>query len=656
MLRDNNGIDISSNETAAFAPKKVTISLKIAKKSSNGRVRVSSSYYKVLQVDPVVEFHKQKSWNQIYTLKMANVVSIQITLSKYCSLNTSSGTKMYKFEPLCNDNEAKFIETLPLLMNIQHALLPIIEFKYMESLVYNSLLSLIRSSCSLSLSLNFITYIYDMKLDTRLKDNSMESLLELFQAIYNENSSIISLIECSYCNIDQIQTDVTFDKKSSSSISITEEGLLLTYNPNTIEDGFINQYGLLSCIMNKGVWIWELTIDDEEYDDETTCIGVSLRDIKNTDYNTSSDMWLIRCCNGEIFHNGRSDLSTTAIHSNDKCCFTFDVDAQTVSLSINGVNHGVVFQEVSQSVSPIVYFYGDYEVKSRIISVKSRAEGINSEEFNALDLIKLRDCTETMESILNSNQPMTSLLLQKLSILSRARSFEIERRVIKEKITASSIEYPFCIELSANIIQLLNQLLIKVNITNNEQSNDMILSILEIVNAQFICLNQSNIDLSHIGFKNTKSNEDSSIIFTDSYSSLIIENAMETLISLRKSTNLDIRIATSTTFGQGLALFLPNIFEKIKLTLSIITETIDKGICSIDASSFILLEMLLRKLSNCEDILLFIELYKNNEKSRVIIQNLISKLLTLVSEYTISKLDLSQNGKTNYLLYLFIYI
>lgn len=62
MLRDNNGVDIAANQTAGFAPKKLTISVKIAKKSSNGKVRVSSCYYKVLQIDPVAEFHKQKTW------------------------------------------------------------------------------------------------------------------------------------------------------------------------------------------------------------------------------------------------------------------------------------------------------------------------------------------------------------------------------------------------------------------------------------------------------------------------------------------------------------------------------------------------------------------------------------------------------------------
>jgi hypothetical protein len=54
-----------------------------------------------------------------------------------------------------------------------------------------------------------------------------------------------------------------------------------------------NSYSLLHNSLSSGVWQWEIAIERESADDETTCLGVALWPISWANYESSHEMWLV---------------------------------------------------------------------------------------------------------------------------------------------------------------------------------------------------------------------------------------------------------------------------------------------------------------------------------------------------------------------------
>ena len=164
-----------STVTHNSAPKKFYIYVK--------KSRDSSDFSRVLTVDPELEYGKQNSWTQTYYVNAPDVSAVQIIISKHAASNPTSTVKMYNFEVLTEDLGSDSVRTLQMLKTVQTSLMPLLAYSYLEKRVYDTLLSLIRVSGSLSVAISFVHFIRMKNLDSRLKSTAAEALQLLFDSM-----------------------------------------------------------------------------------------------------------------------------------------------------------------------------------------------------------------------------------------------------------------------------------------------------------------------------------------------------------------------------------------------------------------------------------------------------------------------------------------
>ncbi|CAM9156078.1 unnamed protein product, partial [Choristocarpus tenellus] len=128
--------------------------------------------------------------------------------------------------------------------------------------------------------------------------------------------------------------NAAFDKgMSSHCVDISEGGMVATSGDNG------HSHSLVSQCLNHGVWSWMIALDREDHCDETTCIGVAVHPVTNSNYENSHQMWMVRCYNGETYCcGGVQNLSTCKIHPLDRVVFTLDSKTHTLYLEVNEVN------------------------------------------------------------------------------------------------------------------------------------------------------------------------------------------------------------------------------------------------------------------------------------------------------------------------------
>jgi hypothetical protein len=627
---------VNQPQSAGFAPKRVT--LKICESTAD------TTYTKVLVIDPVAEWKRQGTWNQVYQVNRTNVAAIQVFCVKYCQFNASATIKMYDFEVLMDDKEAKWVNTADLLVSLQVSLLPILDFDAMWSIVLDSLLSLIRSTGSLSLTLRLIKYLYEHEkaLDMKVKSHGRtgEQISRLLKAYQVENNRVIESISSSHSGISKVRKDVVFDVVTKTAgVTLSGDNMVATTQAPTAS----TQYCLFNTCMEKGLWEWELVITRDML--QATCLGVAKLLITNNKYESSSDMWVVRCVDGELFHGGRSkNDAITAIHVDDVCRFSYDSDALTLSISVNGVDQGVIFEQVPNCVAPFALFYGNDHVVN-IVSVSYR-DSTKRELPPDFDKLASSYPAIDVDAMLSGSGPtVVETLLQHVAALAATRMYQIECALTdtgvapEDSLSLQSLEYPYCIELSIGTVQLLTSLL-QLFTHDMKRNRVMITCCLQLLDAHFIVLNHTNLDLADVGFK--YKSDDGKIVF-DADCAHVVRESVQVLQALRQSSDeVEVRVAACKAFARGSSLFLPNGYDKIDLCLSIINESLDRnsglGKGQLDEATSVLLEMLVHTLSQYEQIIKLIEIFKDLESSRHTIQSLLTYLLSLIAGHTIEKL------------------
>ncbi|CAM9104396.1 unnamed protein product [Discosporangium mesarthrocarpum] len=153
---------------------------------------------------------------------------------------------------------------------------------------------------------------------------------------------------------ERLVPDACFDKKkSSATVEIGTGGMVATSVAS------YNCHALLHQCLQHGVWTWVMGLECERHHNEMTCLGVAVHPVTNSLYQTSREMWMVRCFSGETYCMGTCQSTTTCkIHPGDCVRFTLDCDAGTLALEVNGVDQGVVFNNVPAHVHPAVNFYG----------------------------------------------------------------------------------------------------------------------------------------------------------------------------------------------------------------------------------------------------------------------------------------------------------
>eukprot|EP01041_Mallomonas_annulata_P000974 gene974-1892_t len=642
-------------------PKIVTILTKNTKKNSKFEQIASfdSDTYRK-KTPPVTN-------STTYNVFASDVTAVQLIL---CNPSDSpQHIKVYNIEIFTIDKDAKWVDTVAILQDMQVALFPLTTIDEIKTDIFRALVSIGRISGSLGLVLSLVKFIHENHIEIDFKTHASESILNLLKAIHNEDLQVREEIQNSSINTEQILNDVVFDERAKSEdIEITEGGMMIGSN---LIGG--NAYGLLTCQMEAGVWEWEMTLVQDDHGDETTCLGLGKRPVENCNYTTSTDLWMIRCYSGEPYHGGKlSDTSRRVarpqIHPNDICKFTFDVEEQMVSLAVNDVDHGIVFEHVPKGVSPAVIFYGANKTV-RLLAVKRKGGG---QPTLPQDLIPPGDIP-TLSDVESSTASPTADILNKIANLAHTRSISLEyySKSNSSKLTSSSssssstlrtLEYPYCIQVNSIILsQLIDLLKLFTNkkplqspslspstttslLDHNSSSfssNKETLAILQILDAQFTCLTLSDIDPIHVGFSCVPGSAPAPDTLLSVLASILKSLMNNTTITAdNDDTGSDdsndlssaVSIAAARVFARGIPIFLSNTCERVELALILVSETMNSTSTSTSiskaASKSILFKMLMKQLSRCEEVLKILSLYKVEVQWRSHIFALVCKLLS----------------------------
>lgn len=663
------------------APKKLTIRLTY-KVSANEK----ETYEKEFIFEPETEHVRQNSWSHIYLLNVSNVISVKLLFLKY-SMSNQSSIRMYNFEVLKMNNESVWNDVLESMTSIQLQLFPLINVPAISDSVIVTILSIIRTSGSLGLLLQFIKFCKIQKISSCLIRKQSKSILDYVVAL---NSHIAKQKQRTLFGtndtIEEVIQDAIFDDSSIHNAQCEEEGKVVV----SLSAG--ESYALGSVQMMDGIWIWEIALLADSLSDESACLGVGKNPISDTNYESSPDMWTIRCYSGETFHTckltGRNVFPN--IHEGDVCRFTFEVEKMTVSLCVNEVDRGVIFSNVPPGISPLAYFYSGKNKKIKLLSMKHVIKQ-PSDGLKVVDL-SLAGSLSTISDIESSDESISSLLLNRVAALCDARIAYFEYREREKRAKFTKLEYSYCIEASVEVLRLILDLLMYYkdlyskflndvschchddksrdtetsdngltkstnSLMDNEDitsiSNDII-SLLSILKAQFYVIKNSNVDLQELGFPYTLSKDTKNINFLPSNGLTVVQSTKDVLLYfMRSNSNGEIKSLAISSFALGSLLFLPNMEDKLLVfgeTLSHIDQ-LKINVENVSTAEVLLLNLMLKDLSSCSSALQIISLYLNTNGIDVMWNDKIcSKLysiLAYIESYTILTSDSEEKRKIN---------
>jgi hypothetical protein len=151
--------------------------------------------------------------------------------------------------------------------------------------------------------------------------------------------------------------NVAFDEEelSRGEVTLSEWGMLARCGSSSHAHVYAN------CGFSEGKWAWEFHIAEDIPSDESVCIGAGCKPVSSSSYNSSANLWMYRCYNGNCYRQGTQvpGGSKEQIHPGDVVRVTLDCEARTLSFCINGDrNQGVCFTDVVGEIFPAVAFYG----------------------------------------------------------------------------------------------------------------------------------------------------------------------------------------------------------------------------------------------------------------------------------------------------------
>ncbi|VVC31643.1 Hypothetical protein CINCED_3A017272 [Cinara cedri] len=105
-------------------------------------------------------------------------------------------------------------------------------------------------------------------------------------------------------------------------------------------------YALGTSHFEIGVYQWKFVILKEHIGNEGSCIGISRYPIKDQNYRTTTDMWLYRTYNGNLYHAGQKSLVLKTFTQGDCITAIFDADSRTLSFAKNNDYPVLAFQNI----------------------------------------------------------------------------------------------------------------------------------------------------------------------------------------------------------------------------------------------------------------------------------------------------------------------
>jgi len=149
-----------------------------------------------------------------------------------------------------------------------------------------------------------------------------------------------------------------FDKNTvsatSQSITLEEQGMLIR---STVG---VNSSVLLDIGFKAGKAAWEMELV-EDTTSQCTCFGAATKPVTDSSYERSSDMWMYRCYNGQLYARSvSSGRKCKRIKKGNIIRMELDMDVGTLRYIVNGEDQGVCFTDMNRygEVFPAVAFYG----------------------------------------------------------------------------------------------------------------------------------------------------------------------------------------------------------------------------------------------------------------------------------------------------------
>ena len=155
------------------------------------------------------------------------------------------------------------------------------------------------------------------------------------------------------------------------------------------------QHVLITAGFSSGQASWELRIDDDIHGDECVCVGISLKPISSSSYD-SECMWMYRAYSGELYNRGVPSGSFDKFHAGDVVSVHLDMDEGTISYAINGKAQGIACRQLTRrdlngkEVYPCVITY-QHSRSVTLLSFHGSHLSYNSTGSNARWRLPLRD-------------------------------------------------------------------------------------------------------------------------------------------------------------------------------------------------------------------------------------------------------------------------
>ncbi len=122
------------------------------------------------------------------------------------------------------------------------------------------------------------------------------------------------------------------------------------------------------CLARKGIpsgcYQWKIKIVKDTRGNEGVCVGISVKDVKDYNHLTTTDMWLYRSYNGSLYHNGEVSGSGNLLPEfsvDDVITVQLDMDEGHLSFAKNDEPFIMAFDDIpvnsGLTMYPVVTFY-----------------------------------------------------------------------------------------------------------------------------------------------------------------------------------------------------------------------------------------------------------------------------------------------------------
>jgi hypothetical protein len=286
--------------------------------------------------------------------------------------------------------DPEYLDVRQVVDQLQSWLVTVSEVPELNSMALTAMERVACSSGLLSCLLRFVFSLLEVpRGEAALPDCLVEATKHVLVCLHEEDENARGKLAQAVSSPMAPVINAAFDpyEMSSSGLSLSDDNIYVRCHTASHSHVYIN------CGFKEGKWAWEFLIAEDITNDESICVGAGTKPVTSSSYNSSPNLWMYRCYNGNLYRKGGqiSGVSKERIHPNDIVRIELDHDAHTLTYRVNGdKDQGVCFTDVTGEIFPAVAFYGANRAV-RLIAVESAGSaGPGMRYFLASDPFKRR--------------------------------------------------------------------------------------------------------------------------------------------------------------------------------------------------------------------------------------------------------------------------